>query len=95
MLQKYHAELIPIINYFSLIQSDLCISDEQGRIAFVSDGYCIRHGVEKEKLIGASPSAIEKQNLFYPSITKEKKEDYNCTNKSKRRCCFINSYTCA
>ncbi len=70
MLQKYHAELIPIINYFSLIQSDLCISDEQGRIAFVSDGYCIRHGVEKEKLIGASPSEIEKQNLFYPSITK-------------------------
>ena len=47
MLQKYHAELIPIINYFSLIQSDLCISDEQGRIAYVSDGYCILHGVEK------------------------------------------------
>lgn len=70
--------LHPYIQYFNLIESDLCIADKNGVIIYISPGYANRHNLKEDEFLGTSSSELEQNNIFVPSITEV------CLQKKKR-----------
>lgn len=70
MFEEDRIKLKSYLDYFNLINSDLCVINKDLTVVLVNDGYCIRHGIEESEIIGSSVDALEEQNLFYPSVGK-------------------------